>query len=278
MSGLAIIAGRGNLPQMLAVECARIGRPHVVVRIAGMALDWVEDQTLIEAEFERFGALFDALKAVNCPSVVFAGGVDRPNLDMTRLDARTQAILPVLAAKMAGGDGGTLQAVADIFEAEGFVIEAAHEVLAGLLAVAGVLGAIAPTEADLADITRAAEITTALGVVDVGQGAVAAQGLCLGVESLQGTDAMLGFVARSQDLRPDPAGGRGVLFKGAKPGQDRRMDLPVIGPDTLENAAKAGLGGVAVRAGQVLILERDKTIAAANRLGLFLYGLPESTS
>ncbi len=278
MQGLAIIAGRGSLPQMLAAECVRTGRFYVVVRVAGMALDWVEDQPLIDAEFERFGALFDALKAVNCRSVVFAGGVDRPDLDMTRLDAKTQEILPVLAANMAGGDGGTLTAVADIFEAEGFQIEAAHEVLAGLLAPAGVIGAVAPSAADLADITRAADITTALGAVDVGQGAVVAQGLCLGVESLQGTDAMLGFVAQSRDLRPDPAGAKGVLFKGAKPGQDRRMDLPAIGPDTVENAAKAGLGGIGVRAGEVLILERAKTVAAANRLGLFLYGLPESTA
>jgi UDP-2,3-diacylglucosamine hydrolase len=274
MTGLAIIAGRGNLPHMLADECQRIGRPYVVVHIAGMALDWLDGHRLIKAEFERFGALFDALRKANCPSVVFAGGVDRPDLDMVRLDAKTQEILPLLAAKMAGGDGGTLQAVADIFEAEGFEIEAAHEVLAGLLAPDGVIGAIAPTNADLADITRAVEITTALGAVDVGQGAIVAQGLCLGVESLQGTDAMLEFVARSKELRPDPDGARGVLFKGAKPGQDRRMDMPAIGPDTVENAARAGLGGIAVRA--VLLLERDKTIAAADRLGLFLYGLPES--
>jgi UDP-2,3-diacylglucosamine hydrolase len=276
VTGLAIIAGRGNLPRMLADECARIGRPYVVVHIAGMTLDWLSGHPLIEAEFERFGALFDALRASDCPSVVFAGGVDRPDLDMARLDAKTQEILPVMAAKMAGGDGGTLQAVADIFEAEGFQIEAAHEVLAGLLAPEGVIGAIAPTKADLADISRAVQITSALGTVDVGQGAVVAQGLCLGLESLQGTDAMLRFVASSMDLRPDPEGARGVLFKGAKPGQDRRMDMPAIGPDTIENAAKAGLGGVALGAGAVLILERDKTIAAADRIGLFLYGLPES--
>jgi UDP-2,3-diacylglucosamine hydrolase len=274
LSGLAIIAGRGNLPRLLAEESQRSGRPYVVVHIAGMTLDWLDGHKLIQAQFERFGALFDALRTADCASVVFAGGVDRPDLDVARLDAKTQEILPQLAVKLAGGDGGTLQAVAEVFEAEGFRIEAAHDVLAGLLAPEGVIGKFAPSEADLTDIARAAEIATALGAVDVGQGAVVAQGLCLGVESLQGTDAMLDFVARSGDLRPDPDGARGVLFKGVKPGQDRRMDMPAIGPDTVENAAKAGLGGVAVRA--VLILERDKTVAAADRLGLFLYGLPES--
>ena len=112
----------------------------------------------------------------------------------------------------------------------------------------------------------------ALGAVDVGQGAVVAQGLCLGVEALPGTDAMLDFVAHTgATLRPDPKGARGLLYKAPKPGQDRRVDLPAIGPATVAQAAAAGLAGIAWAAGGVLLLDRAATIAAAQESGLFLW-------
>ncbi len=112
----------------------------------------------------------------------------------------------------------------------------------------------------------------ALGAVDVGQGAVVAQGLCLGVEALPGTDALLaGIAALKPGLRPDPARGRGVFYKAAKPGQDRRIDLPTIGPDTLRAVAAAGLGGVAFQAGSVICLDLEEMQRLAGELGLFLW-------
>jgi len=278
MSGLAIISGRGLLPQLLAEECAKTDRPYLVVSIAGIELDWSSKHPVYQSEFEKFGALFAALHKDKISSVVFAGGVRRPNFDMTRLDEKTKTILPDLAIHMAGGDGGTLQAVAKIFEAEGFQIEAAHQLLSGLLAPVGALGEFSPSKADFADMKRAMEIVTAIGVLDIGQGAVVAQQLCLGVETLQGTDAMLECVAQSKGLLlPDPNGAKGVLFKGPKPRQDLRMDMPAVGPHTLENAAKAGLGGVAVVAGKTLLLNPSETREAADKLGLFLYGTDEAS-
>jgi UDP-2,3-diacylglucosamine hydrolase len=274
MQGLAIIAGRGDLPRVLAEACIAAAQPYKVVRLARMPPDWLTPHPVIEAEFEQFGAMFAALRDTGCKAVVFAGGMDRPNLDLSKLDDKTREILPALASQMAAGDGATLRAIADIFEAEGFVIKAAQDVVPSLLAPIGPLGSITPSVADQADITRAALIVTALGSVDVGQGAVVAQGLCLGAETLQGTDVMLDFVARTAGAaRPDPTGAKGVMFKGPRPGQDLRMDMPAIGPSTIENAARAGLAGVAVQAGKVLILDRAATVAKADQLGLFLFGL-----
>jgi DUF1009 family protein len=105
----------------------------------------------------------------------------------------------------------------------------------------------------------------------VGQGAVVAQGLCLGVEALPGTDALLAQVAGIGALRPDPARGRGLIYKATKPGQDRRIDLPTIGPETLRAAAAAGLGGVAFEAGSVICLDLDRMQRLASELGLFLW-------
>ncbi len=108
--------------------------------------------------------------------------------------------------------------------------------------------------------------------VDVGQAAVVAQGLCLGIEALPGTDALLDFVAATGGrLRPDPNGARGLLYKAPKPGQDLRADMPSVGPETVRRAAAAGLGGIAWAAGGVLVLERDETIAQAQAAGLFLW-------
>ena len=86
--------------------------------------------------------------------------------------------------------------------------------------------------------------------------------------SIEGTDALL---ARCGELRREGAG-RGVLVKLAKPGQDRRLDLPAVGPGTMAAAAAAGLAGVVVQAGSALLLDRAATVAAADAAGLFLWG------
>jgi len=266
---LAIIAGSGALPRLLAAAVAQSGRAYRVVHFKGLTLDWVAEQPVIAAEFERLGEMFAALKRAGLTSAVFAGGMIRPALDVTRLDDQSTR----LAQALHGGDDSTLRAAAALFAAQGIAIVAAHQVLPDLMAGDGVLGAHVPSKGDLADITRAAALAAALGTVDAGQGAVVAQGLCLGLETVQGTDAMLRFVAQTAaPFRPVPDGPRGVLFKGPKPGQDLRFDLPTIGPDTVNNAARAGLAGIALGAGQSLILERAATVAAADAAGLFLFG------
>ena len=271
--GLAIVAGRGALPRLIAEDCRRQGRPYRVVRLDGVALDWAGEHPLIDAVLEKPGRLFADLRRAGCGTVTFAGGVRRPELDPRRFDLTMLRLAPRLIAGMRGGDDGTLRLIAGIFEAEGFVVRAPHELLSDLVMPAGGLTRARPSPADRADAARAAAITAALGMVDTGQGAVVAQGICLGLESIQGTDAMLDFVARTgADFRPDPAGARGVLYKAPKPGQDWRLDLPAIGPDTIARAAAAGLAGVAVQAGGVLLVGRDETIAAADAAGLFLWG------
>lgn len=271
--GIAIIAGRGALPRLIAQDCARRGRSYRVVAFEGVALDWTAGEPVIAAVFEKPGRLFADLRAAGCGVVTFAGAISRPELNPLRFDLKMLRLAPKLMAGVKTGDDATLRLVAGIFEAEGLALRAPQEVLADLLAPAGVLSRAQPSEADRADAGRAAEIVAALGAADVGQGAVVAQGLCLGAETIQGTDAMLAFVGGTGAAhRPDPDGARGLLYKAPKPSQDWRADLPAIGPDTLRAAAAAGLAGVAVQAGGVLILERAAAIAAADAAGLFLWG------
>jgi len=270
--GLGIVAGRGVLPRLIAESCARHGRPYRVVVLDGVTLDWLAGHPAFAASFERPGRLFAALRAAGCGAVTFAGGLVRPRLRPLRFDVTMWRLAPRLLRAVRAGDDATLRAVAQAFEAAGFRVEAAQALLPELPAVAGVHGRAEPSARDRADAARAAAIVAALGAVDVGQAAVVAQGICLGLESIQGTDALLDFVARTgAGFRPDPAGARGVLFKAPKPGQDRRLDLPAIGPETMRAAAAAGLAGVAVEAGGVMILDHAATVAAADAAGLFLW-------
>ncbi len=275
MGRIAIIAGAGRLPRLVADEAARQGLDPLIVPYPGLAPDWAAGFPQQPFTFDDLAALFPTLTARGCDRVVMAGRVTRPRLDPARASAATRPLLQRLAPALAEGDDRALGAVARLFTEQGFAIVAPHELLGGLLGPEGVIGRIRPSAADRADLDRARGLVRALGALDIGQGAVVAQGLCLALETLPGTEAMLDFVARhAARLRPDPAGARGVLFKGPKPGQDLRMDMPALGPETALQAARAGLGGIGYAAGRTLLIDRADLIAAADREGLFLIGLP----
>ncbi len=269
---LAIIAGSGMLPRLIAEECARRQRPYQVVRSEGTDLDWISGHPVISAAFEKPGRLFASLRQAGCRDVAFAGGIRRPKLRPMRFDVKAFRLAPQIFKAVRSGDDNALRIVSSIFEEEGFRVVASHTILTDLLAPSGVLTQLSPSEDDMADAARAAEIARALGTADVGQGVVVAQGICLGLESIQGTDAMLEFVSQTgAAFRPDPEGARGVLLKAPKPGQDWRSDLPAVGPQTITNAHKAGLAGVVIEAGGVLMLGLDATVERADALGLFIW-------
>ena len=173
------------------------------------------------------------------------------------------------------GDDALLRALVEEFEAEGFVVEGAHEVMGDLTLPLGALGHHQPDASHEADIARALKVARTLGSLDVGQGAVACDGLILAVEAQEGTDAMLRRVAElPESIRGVPGAPRGVLAKAPKPIQDTRVDMPTIGAFTLQRAARAGLAGVAGEAGKVLLMDRDEVIRIADELGLFVVGVP----
>ncbi len=263
MARLGIIAGTGALPGQIAA--AHPGALFLALDGVGADLPGGGIETA-RASYERFGALFGTLRTAGVTEVVLAGALVRPALDPARFDAVTMTLAPRLAAAMQGGDDALLRAVIAAFEAEGFAVRGAHELLPGLTAAAGLLAGPEPGARDLADLDRASEILAALGPLDVGQGAVVSRGLCLGVETVQGTDAMLQFAADA----PAHLRRGGVLLKAPKPGQDLRVDMPAIGPRTVALAAAAGLSGIAIAAGGVVIAEREATCAAAAEAGLFV--------
>jgi len=264
MTRTAIIAGAGALPAALAA--AMDARPFVAAlegfAPAGLDVD-------LAFRVERLVPFLRRLEDEGVGRVCFAGAVQRPRLDPALFDPDTATMVPRLLAAMGQGDDATLREVLAIFEEAGFALAGVEEIAPSLVPAAGVLcGTL--TERDRADAGRAAVIVGALGRVDVGQGAVVQQGLCLAVEALPGTDAMLaGVAAIPAALRP--AGARGVFYKAPKPSQDRRVDLPALGPETVRRVAAAGLGGIAFEAGGVICLDLPAMVAACEEAGLFLW-------
>ena len=263
MQRLAILSGGGALPAALAAaypEALRIVFDDVPHQMPAP----VEQHSL-----NRMGGLFDTLRAGGASDLVLAGAMGRPALNPAEFDAGMMAIAPRLLPAMQSGDDGILRLMIAVFEEQGFCVRGAHELLPELTVPEGLFGGPVPTDAALADASRAFDILLALSPLDVGQGAVVSAGLCLGVETLQGTDAMLRFVGETPEaLRR----GRGVLVKAPKRGQDLRVDMPAIGPDTVRNAAAAGLEGIVVSAGRVLLLQADETRRALDETRLFLLG------
>jgi DUF1009 family protein len=266
---LGIVAGGGLLPRRIAEAQRRERRPYLVCAFEGHAPEWVADHPHAVLPFEKPGALFRALRAAGVVEVVFAGALARPALSPRRFDAAALRLAPRLLPLLKGGDDALLRALAATFEKEGFRVIGAETALGERrpLAPRGSFSAARPEARARADLTRALALARAIGAEDVGQGAVVAEGLCLGLETAQGTDALLDFVART---RP---GSGGVLVKAAKPGQDHRLDRPALGPATARAAAAAGLSGLGAEAGGVLLLEPETLRAEADRLGLFLHGV-----
>ena len=260
---LAVIAGRGALPR--AVASAAEG-PVIVAALAGF--DPVGVVPDLYFRLETLGSLPGILHKQGVSEVVLAGGIERPAVDPSLIDAATLPLVPRLMGALQSGDDAALRVVLSIFEEGGLSVVAAQDAAPNLLPPAGVLTQSEPTQAHERDAHRAAGVVQVIGAADIGQGCVVKKGQVLAMEGVFGTDWMLASLAS----RPD--GGGGLFFKAPKPDQDRRVDLPVIGPSTVAAAANAGLSGLIIEAGGVMILDRDETIRQADALGLFLWVRP----
>ena len=264
---VGILAGGGELPGLLVEACRAGGREPFVIAFNG----FTEPAAVLGAchawvDLAAVGKTFRTLREASCEDVVMAGKFKRPSLSSLRPDARGLKVLARVAA--AGGDDAVLRVLISELEGEGFRVVGADDLLQDLLAAPGNLGAIAPTADHRTDIARGITVSRALGDVDVGHSVVVQQGIVLGVEAAEGTDELL---RRCAELKRD--GRPGVLVKLKKRQQERRADLPVIGPDTISAVQAAGLAGIAFEADGTLVLARPRLVAAADAAGLFVFGL-----
>ncbi|MEC8204146.1 MAG: UDP-2,3-diacylglucosamine diphosphatase LpxI [Pseudomonadota bacterium] len=266
-SKLGILAGGGELPGRLIQICRERGRPFHVIAIEGQADPEVigdSPQTWL-----RLGAAQKALEVARkekLDEIVMVGPVRRPTIVALRPDALAARVLAKASASSVMGDDGLLKAIIRQIEDFGFKVIGPHELLEDGVNSEGTLGRCEPDDIALQDIRRGCSILTALGPADVGQSIVIQDNIVIAIEAVEGTDAM---IQRSGPLHREGPGG--VLVKLLKPGQEKRADLPTIGPQTVENADKAGIRGIAIHASDTLFVDREQTIALADSLGLFIF-------
>lgn len=264
MSRTVLIAGQGGLPGVLAQALQQSGAAWHARHLEGFAPQGVPGS--VGFRIEHLGSVLAELQAQGVARAVFGGSLARPPIDPAQIDAATLPLVPRMAQAIASGDDAALRVVIALFEDHGIAVCGAQDIAPEVLEIPEIG---APSAQDVKDIARAREVHRALAALDVGQGLVTARGQVLAIEALPGTDWMLRSlsVTRADSFARPPGG---VFFKAPKPGQDRRIDLPTIGPDTIGVVADAGLNGLALEAGGVIVLEPQRVQELAQEAGLWL--------
>jgi DUF1009 family protein len=275
-SPVGLIAAGGVMPFAVADSLAARGIHPVLFALKGacdpVAVARFRHHWISVGQFGRATRLF---RAENCRDLVFIGTLVRPALAELRLDWGTLRVISRLLTAFRGGDDHLLSGIGRILEQDGFRMVGIKDVAPDLLMPEGCLTRAAPDPNAAADIAKGRDVLGALSRFDIGQAAVIIDGHVVAVEDIEGTDGLLARVARLRgEGRIRAKRGRGVLVKAPKSGQDLRFDLPTVGPRTLEGVAAAGLGGVAIVAGNTIVVEPQAMIDAADAAGLFVTGLP----
>jgi DUF1009 family protein len=275
-SPVGLIAAGGVMPFAVADSLAARGIEPVLFALKG-ACD-PSGVARFRHHWISVGQLGRAMKlfrSENCRDLVFIGTLVRPALSEIRLDWGTLRVLGRVWAAFRGGDDHLLSGIGRILEQDGFRMVGIRDVAPDLLMPEGCITRVAADESAVADIARGRELLRALSPFDIGQAAVVIDGHVVGVEDIEGTDGLLARVARLRaEGRIRARAARGVLVKAPKSGQDLRFDLPTVGPRTIEGAAKAQLAGIAIVAGNTIVVEPQAMIEAADAAGLFVTGLP----
>lgn len=274
---IGIIAGGGDLPLSVAALASADGHPVHIVGIRGEAGEEICQHPHSWMKWGEIGKLLDIFKRENVSQIVIIGSVTRPDMSQVKMDFGAIKNLPFILSLLTGGDNSVLSGIVKFFERHGLTVRGAHEVAPGLICPSGALGSVSPNEEHQKDIDLALKVVELLGPLDVGQGAVAARGHVIAVEAAEGTDAMLERCSELRQWGNSRWGGRvGVFVKRPKPDQELRIDMPTVGPRTVELAAKAGLAGIALHSGHVLLANKERMIKEANRQKLFLVGVDMS--
>ena len=266
---LGIVAGGGTLPQTLINHCLQNKRDFFVLAIENNA-----DKAIFTSDIPhkwirigQAGTGFKLMHEQNVEEIVMIGTIHRPTLADLVPDLRTAAFFARIGLKSVGDDG-ILRALINEIESENMRVVGIHEVIPDLLVKEGVLTKHKPDKQALADISRGIEVARELGKLDVGQAVIVQQGLVLGVEGIEGTDKLIERCGTYQRK-----GVGGVLVKLRKPQQDMRIDLPTIGTKTIENLHSAGMRGIAIHAGNALIVNEAEVIALADKYSMFICGI-----
>ena len=261
---LALIAGQGELPVYLADRLRSRGEDFRVYSLDGFEIDRKSGITPKIFRLETLGSFLDDLAEAGTRSVCFAGAISRPELNPALVDAQTIPLLGQIKDALKGGDDAALRAVISMFSGRGFTVRGADEIAPDLLPPAGAQTRKHPEEMHIRGLAAAHRALEEMAKADLGQACIVADGKVIAREGKEGTAALLrGYAGASHQ--------GAYLFKAPKPGQERRADLPVIGPETAKDVVAAGLDGLIIEAGGVMVLDRRQVCRILDDNGRFLW-------
>ena len=272
---IGLIAGNGDLPHQVIAGAVEAGYAVSTITFKGMTPPETFTPAAKPFGIAELGGVVKYFKRQKCTNICMAGQVERPDFSKLKPDMKALKYLPGAVSAARKGDDSLLSYLLSVFEKEGFEIISSQALCDHLLIPEGHMGAVRLTKQHRDDALKACEIARDIGAKDIGQAVVVCDGLVLAVEAQEGTDAMLMRVADlPANKRGDNVSRRGVLAKLLKPGQDNRVDMPTIGPKTIDLAIKAGLAGIVVESGRAFCIDKAQTVEAADKAGLFIVGLP----
>jgi len=271
---IGVIAGNGRFP-FLALQGARdLGHDVTVIAIREEAAADLEasarkvDAALHWVSLGQLGKCIKLLKAAGVSQAVMAGQVRHVKIFSGIIPDLT--LLSVLRRLKARNTDALISAVADVMRDEGIELLDSTMFLAPLLARPGVLSARAPDERERADFEFGYRMADAIAALDIGQTIAVKHKAVVAVEAMEGTDEVIG--------RAGHLAGAGVcVVKVAKPHQDMRFDVPVIGVATIQAMRVAGASALSVDAGKTLVLDGEHVFASANQASIAIVGRPAAT-
>ena len=272
---LGIVAGNGALPQMVLEGARDAGRNIVMAGLRGEVEQGLLARANAGQEFAlgSLGAITQYLTAQGCREVIFIGGVSNARLfNHLKLD---RGALKVIWRLRSFQDDHGLRIIVGLFEEAGLQVLDARLYLQNATIPEGVMTQkIKPTRQQKQDIQFGFELLRHLSPMDVGQTLVVRGGVILAVEAIEGTNACIQRAGELGSHGKHPLGANGlVVIKGTKDGQDTRLDLPTIGPKTIEVASEAQVKVIAVEAERTLLVKAEKTLRMCEDAGIALVGV-----
>lgn len=267
MNNIGIIAGNGDYPLHVINVCVQQNRTVYILALKGQCtIDFPAYYPILWCNFGEIGKTLAFFKKHKVHEIIFAGNVTRPSLSQITPDLEGIKWLAKLAPHMKAGDDQLLSALGRQFENAGFKLLGSHDLLQDeLFFPTGTATLVQPDKSTWDDIKRGAQILNTLSQHDIGQAVIVQQGLVLGIEAIEGTEEL---IRRCKNLaRP---GAAGVMIKMAKTQQSLVLDLPTIGPDTIQQLHDSGFAGLAIESNKVQILNKQTAVDKANELGLFI--------
>lgn len=264
---LAIFAGRGLLPEILIEDCQKNNRKFQLFLLESEEYDIDYSQFKpIKLPYGAVGKFLEILREKKIKNLIFIGAVNKPNFQSLKVDKKGTYLLAKILASKILGDDAVLRAVIKFFEKEGLKILRIDELLNDIVAKKSVLTKAQPSKENFEDIEIAKKAIRSFSDFDVGQSVIVAQKQIIAVEALEGTDEM---IKRCSKLKVEYTK-NAILVKMKKFRQSAKADLPTIGVDTIKNCHQNGIKGIAIQAGQTLIIHKDEVINLANELGIFI--------